>query len=97
MQDVQLGVIIALLPAFGENDGDNSRDVIWKSFKILLETIASFIVVLGKFSSTGGLLSDAVIALLTKSLTSYFRGLFHFCEISGFTFISNSSQFFKRN
>ena len=48
MQDVQLGVIIALLPAFGENDGDNSRDVIWKSFKILLETIASFIVVLGK-------------------------------------------------
>ena len=57
MQDVQLGVIIALLPAFGENDGDNSRDVIWKSFKILLETIASFIVVLGKFSSIGGLLS----------------------------------------
>ena len=48
MQDVQLGVIIALLPAFGENDGDNNRDVIWKSFKILLETIASFIVVLGK-------------------------------------------------
>lgn len=47
MQDVQLGVIIALLPAFGENDGDNSRDVIWKSIKILLETIASFIVVLG--------------------------------------------------
>ena len=48
MQDVQLGIIIALLPAFGENGDDSDRDVLWQSVIILCETIASFIVVLGK-------------------------------------------------
>ena len=38
---------MAVLPSFGENQSSSEGDVIWKAILILLETFASFIVVLG--------------------------------------------------
>ena len=36
-----------MLPSFGENQQDTESDMIWKTVVILMETCASFIVVLG--------------------------------------------------
>ena len=47
MQDVQLGVLIALLPAFGDSD-DSDRDIVLCTILILLKTVGSFFVVMGK-------------------------------------------------
>ena len=49
MQDVQLGILIALLPAFGDSNDGTDKAIILTTFLILLKTIASFIIVMGKF------------------------------------------------
>ena len=49
MQDVQLGILIALLPAFGDSNDSTDKAIILTTFLILLKTIASFIIVMGKF------------------------------------------------
>ena len=48
MQDVQLGILIALLPAFGDSNDGSDQTIILTTFLILLKTIASFIIVMGK-------------------------------------------------
>lgn len=48
MQDIQLGILIALLPAFGDSKDTSDGAIILTTLIILLKTVASFIVVMGK-------------------------------------------------
>ena len=48
MQDIQLGILIALLPAFGDSNDTSDGAIILTTLIILLKTVASFIIVMGK-------------------------------------------------
>ena len=78
MQDVQLGILIALLPAFGDSNDSTDQAIILTTFLILLKTIASFIIVMGKWKKVFSQ-RKSVIVHSTKTWSKLRRML---CAIS---------------
>ena len=84
MQDVQLGILIALLPAFGDsNDGEQA--IIFTTFFILLKTIASFIIVMG----------ESHRSMLKQTLNRH-RRVFRAVPFPGWPLCSTYTPIFKR-